>query len=251
MNAPLILCLGYSAVFVSAALWIVHYFWLRDRGKLPLAARGSSALAIFLLLGGLAAYGFRVGYWPFHTNYELLNVGLAALLLAMLTLLSPRRDGFLLMLLSAGASLIAVYGAMIGIKTGAAVLGHDSWWRAAYVLLSAFGGGALLVTGAAALAAWGRKPGSGEKIAAQRALPWALLALSVGMACGAWYFQRLLGRYWGDARWMGVLVVGLLTAAMWHLRGKWLERGWRLALVGLILCAAGGYVVLGMSGGLS
>jgi hypothetical protein len=114
MGDRLAFFLGYGALFVAASLWIAHRFLLRDQEKVALAAQGGSALAAILLGLGLALRGFRVGYWPFHTAHELLAVGLLGLLLASLTLLLPRRDGLLLLILSALSSLLAVYGLLVG-----------------------------------------------------------------------------------------------------------------------------------------
>jgi hypothetical protein len=246
----LALGLGYGAVFVATALWTGHCFWLRDRGRVALAARGSSVLAAALLIVGLALYGLRVGYWPFHTVYELSTVGLLGLVLTYLTLLPPRRDGLLLFVLSSLSSLLAVYGLLIGGGTETATLVYDNGWWAAYVTLSAFGGGALVVASVTAVAACGReneRPAR-EEIVARRALAWAVLALSAGLVTGMWWSHRLSGRYWGDVRWAGVVVVWLVTMAAWHGCEEWLGRGWRSVLAGVALGLAGGYVLLGVGG---
>ncbi len=244
----LILTLGYGAVFVSTVLWAGHRFWPGDRDQVILAARGSNVLAVLLLGGGLALYGFQVGYWPFHTVYELSNVGLLGLQLVLLMLLSPRRDRLFLMILSALSSLVAVYGLWVGGSARPATFVYDSGWWTAYVALSGFGGGAMVATGVVAVAGHSWKGETSEGAVTQRALSWGLLTLSTGLASGAWWFYRLSGRYWGDARWAGVVVVGLLGAAAWHGRREWLGQGWRSVLVGIILGLAGGYVLLGLGG---
>lgn len=248
MDERLILVLGYGAAFIATALWSGHRFWLRDRDKVVPIAQGSSALAVVLLAVGLALYGFQRGYWPFHTTYELLNVGLLGLLLASLLLLSPQQDGRLLLILLALSSLVAVYGLLAGGSAEPAALVYDSGWWTAYVTLSAFGGSALVVAGVAAVVACSRNDENlaREKVVARRALAWGLLALSAGLASGTWWFHCLSGRYWGDARWASVVVAGLLGAAAWHVRQEWLGRGWRSALVGVILSLIGGYVLLGV-----
>jgi hypothetical protein len=244
----LILILGYGTVFVSTALWTGHRFWPGDRDLVALAARGSNVLAVLLLSGGLMLYGFQVGYWPLHTAYELLNIGLLGLLLALLMLLSPQHHGLFLVILSALSSLVAVYGLWVGGSARPATFVYDSGWWTAYVALSSFGGGAMVVSGVAAVAGHSRRSETSEGAATQRALTWSLLTLSTGLASGAWWFYRLSGRYWGDVRWAGIVVVGLLGAAVWHGRRKWLGRGWRSVLVGIILGLAGGYVLLGLGG---
>jgi hypothetical protein len=248
MSDRLVFGLGYGAVLVATALWVGHRFRLRGRDRVALTARGSSVLAAMLLVVGLVMYSLRVGYWPFHTAYELLTVGLLGLVLASLTLLLPRRDGLLLLILSALSSLVAVYGLLAGGETEPATLVYDSGWWAAYVTLSAFGGGTLMVAGAAAIASRGRggEDQIREKVVARRALAWGLLALSAGLVSGMWWFHRLSGRYWGDARWAGVAVAWLVTMAAWHGHEEWLGRGWRSALVGAALGLAGGYVLLGL-----
>jgi hypothetical protein len=249
MDSHLILVLGYGAVFVSTMAWAGHCFWLREGAPLGRIARAIGGLSALLLAVGLAAHGFQAGYWPFHTSFEVLNVGLLGLLLAALTLLSTQRHGLLLALSSLLASLVAVYGLVSGGLAGKATWAVDSFWRSAYVILSAFGGGAMGVTGVAALAG-GRERGEDSALAVtQRALAWSLLALSAGLATGAWWFHRLLGRYWGDGRWAGMVVVVLLGAAAWHARQVWMGRGWRSILVGVVLVLAGGYVVLGIGVG--
>jgi len=250
MGDRLILTLGYGTVFISTALWVGHHFWFHDR-RMARAAWGSGMLAVLLLAGGVVAYGFRVGYRPFHTAYELLNVGLLGLLSVSLAFLSPRRDGRLLTILSVVASLVAAYGLWASGPAVPAIFVYDSGWWAAYAILSSFGGGATVVTGAASVAACRRRgqDSRGEDIVAQRALAWGLLTLSAGLASGMWWFHRLSGRYWGDARWARVAIVGLLAAAAWHVRQEWLGRGWRSALVGAILGLSGGYVLLGLGCG--
>ena len=150
------------------------------------------------------------------------------------------------------SSSVAVYGLLRGGGTHPALLVYDSGWRAAYVTLSAFGGGALVLAGIAAILALGRESESRarEKVVAGRALAWGVLTLSTGLASGVWWFHRLSGRYWGDARWAGVTVAWLVTMAAWHGREEWLGRGWRSALVGLALGLAGGYTLLGLGVGL-
>lgn len=246
----LVFGLGYGAVFIATALWAGHHFWLHGRNKVALAARGSSALAAMLLVVGLALYSLRVGYWPFHTAYELLTVGLLGLVLASLTLLLPQRDGFLLLILSGLSSLAAVYALLAGGGAEPATLVYDSGWQAAYATLSGFGGSGLVVAGVAAVVACGRQSENliKEKAVTRRALAWGLLALSAGLASGAWWFYRLSGRYWGDARWAGVLVAWLVTMAAWHGRGEWPGRGRRSALIGVVLGLAGGYTLLGLGG---
>ena len=250
MGDRLAFFLGYGALFVAASLWIAHRFLLRDQEKVALAAQGGGALAAILLGLGLALRGFRVGYWPFHTAHELLAVGLLGLLLASLTLLLPRRDGLLLLILSALSSLLAVYGLLVGGDTDPAILVYDSGWWIAYVILCGFGGGALVVTSVAVVVVHSGKSEELVRggVVARRALAWGLLALSAGLASGAWWFQRLSGRFWGDARWMGVVVAWLLTMAVWHGHREWPGQGWRSALMGVILGLAGGYVLLGLGG---
>jgi len=173
---------------------------------------------------------------------------LLGLVLASLTLLLPRRDRLLLLILSALSSLVAVYGLLASGEAEPATLVYDSGWWAAYVTLSAFGGGALMVAGVAAIAAWDRggEEHVREKVVARRALAWGLLASSAGLVSGMWWFHRLSGRYWGDARWAGVAVAWLVAMAAWHGHEEWLGRGWRSALVGATLGLAGGYVLLGL-----
>jgi hypothetical protein len=86
-------------------------------------------------------------------------------------------------------------------------------------------------------------------VLARRALAWGLLAAGAGLASGTWWFQRISGRYWGDARWLILVVAGLMAGAAWQLRGEWLAGGWRSAVVGVLLAACGGFVVLGVGGG--
>lgn len=245
----LVFGLGCGALFVASASW--GGYCLRRRDRLALAARGSSALAAILLAVGLGLYGFRVGYWPCHTVYETLTIGLLGLVLASLTLLPARRDGLLGLVLTVLASLLAVYGGLVGGQAAPASLVYDSGWWVVYVALDAFGGGALVVAGVAVVVAHGRKGERPvrERAVARRALAWGLLALSAGLASGAWWFHRLSGRYWGDARWAGAFVAWLLTAAAWHGREQWLGRGWRSALAGVWLGLLGGYVLLGLGGG--
>ncbi len=249
MGDRLVFILSYGAVFIATALWAVRQWWLRGRDEIAPAARGISASAVALLAVGLVLYGLRVGYWPFHTAYELLTVGLLGLTLACVVLL-PQRDGLAVLILSGLASLMAVCGLLIGAQAESAALVFDSGWQAAYVTLSAFGGGALMVAGVAIVVVCGRagQDGVEGRVTAQRALAWGLLALSAGLACGAWWFHRLSGRYWGDARWVGVAVSWLVTMAAWHVRRGWLKRGWRSAWAGVILGLAGGYVVSGLGG---
>ncbi len=231
--------LGCGALCLAAALWAVY--GLRRREGLARAARGSSVLAALLLAAGLALYGWRVGYWPFYTPYERLTVGLLGLVLAWLTLRLPG-DGRLELALACLASLLGIYGLWSGRLAGPAALVYGSGWWLAYVALSAFGGGALVVAGGAVIA--GRDQNLSGAVA-QRALAWGWLALSAGLACGAWWFHRLAGRYWGDARWAGVAIVWLLTAAVWHARGWWVGRNWRVIPVGAALALLGGYLLLG------
>lgn len=248
MSDRLVFGLGYGAVFVATALWTGYRFRLRDRDKVALAARGSSVLAAMLLVVGLALYSLRVGYWPFHTAYESLIAGLLGLVLASLTLPLPQRDGLLLLTLSALSSLLAVLGLLAGGRAEPATLVYDSGWWAAYVTLSVAGGGALMVAGAAAVIAWRQESEDlvREKMVARRALSWGLLALGAGLASGSWWFHRMSGRYWGDARWVGLVLSWLVTAAAWHGREEWLGRGWRSALVGVALGLAGGNALLGL-----
>ena len=152
MDSRLLLILGYGAVFVSTAVWAGHCFWFRERARWTLIARGSSAVSVLLVAVGLAVYGLRMGYGPFHTSYELLNVGLLGLLFAALTLLSKQRDGLLMVSASILATLTAVYGLVLGGLAGQATLAIDSIWWTAYVVLSGFGGGAMVVAGIVALA---------------------------------------------------------------------------------------------------
>lgn len=248
MDSRLMMLLGYGAVFAATVLWIGHHLWFRGRPLITLAAQGSSVLAVLLLTGGLVLYGVKVGYWPFYTAYEMLHVGLLGLLLASLTLLSLRRDGHLLSLMSVGASLVAAYGLVTGRSAVPASLVYDSGWWKAYVALSSFGGGAMLVAGVAAIVDRDRNGECFGRVVAQRALAWASLTVSAGLASGAWGLHRLSGRYWGDARWASVVVAGLLGVAAWHGRREWHGRSWRSVVVGIILCLVGGYVVLGMGG---
>ena len=248
VDSRLLLILGYGAVFVSTAVWAGHCFWLHERARWTLIARGSSAVSVLLVAVGLAVYGLRMGYGPFHTSYELLNVGLLGLLFAALTLLSKQRDGLLMVFSSILATLTAVYGLVLGGLAGQATLTIDSIWWTAYVILSGFGGGAMVVAGVVALADGREKGEAIERAVTQRALPWCLLALSTGLAAGAWWFHRLSGRYWGDTRWAGMVVIVLLGTTAWHVRQIWMGRGWRSILVGAVLILAGGYVVLGVGG---
>jgi hypothetical protein len=241
----LVSALGYGALFVETALWILHSFAFQDKEEVALAARGAGALAAVLLTVGLALRGLQVGYWPFHTAFELLVVGLLGLVLASLALLSARRHRPALLVLSTLASLVAVYALLVGRGAEPAILVHDSVWRIAYAALGGLGGGAVVVTGVAGFVLMRAEDG---RAATERALAWGLLALSTGLASGAWWFQRLSGRYWGDARWASVVVVWLLTIAAWHGRREWLGRGWRAVVTGIVLGLAGSYVVLGFGG---
>ncbi|UCC64630.1 MAG: hypothetical protein JSV36_06170 [Anaerolineae bacterium] len=239
----LILSLAYGALFAQTAFWAAHQLLFPNREKVILAARGSGALAAVLLAAGLALRGLKVGYWPFHTAYEWLVAGLVGLALAPLVLLSPRHHRPASLALSCLSSLAAVYALLVGNGAVPAIHAPVSGWQVAYVTSCGFGGGAAVVAGVASVAF--RHAGQGQRIE-ERALAWSLLTLSVGLASGAWWFQRLSGRYWGDARWAGMVVVWLLTWAAWHGRGERVGRGWRSALVGVTLALAGGYVVLGL-----
>lgn len=248
MGDRLLFGLGYGALFVATMLWAGHRFRrLRGRNRMATLARGCSLLAALLLAMGLVLYGLRVGYWPFHTDYELLSVGLLGLVSAQWALLSPHQDGLIWLVLSTLSSLAAIYGLSVGSRVEPATFVHNSGWWVAYVVLSAFGGGGLVVAGTAAIVAPSRKCEGqfGEKAVTQRALAWGLLALSAGLASGTWWFQRLSGRYWGDARWIGLVVAWLLVMAAWHGRREWLGRGWRSALVGVVLGLVGVFVALG------
>ena len=213
MGDRLAFVLGYGALFVVTALWIVHQFLPRDQDKGILAARGGSVLATVSLGLGLVLRGFRVGYWPFHTAYELSTVGLLGLVLASFLSLLPHRNGILSLTLSVLSSLLALYGLLSGTAADSATLVLDSGWWAAYVVLCGFGGGLLTVAGVAGAVAHNSK---GKEWVGERALAWSLLALSAGLASGAWWFERLSGHYWGDARWGATVAVWLLTMAAWH-----------------------------------
>jgi len=239
----LLLSLAYGVLFAQTTFWAAHQLLFPDREKVILAARGSGALAAVLLAAGLALRGLRVGYWPFHTAHEWLVVGLIGLALAPLALLLPRQHRLASLTLSSLSSLAAVYALLAGDGAAPAIHAPASGWQVAYVTFCGFGGGAVVVAGVASVAF--RRAGQGQRVE-ERALAWGLLTLSAGLASGAWWFQRLSGRYWGDARWAGMVVVWLVTLAAWHGRGEWMGRGWRSALGGAALALAGGYVVLGL-----
>lgn len=245
MDSRVILSLGDGLLCIAAALWVGHRFWFRGDSRVPLAAWWGSGLAILTLVAGLIWYASQAGYWPFHTAYELLHAGLGGLLLVSFSLLAPQRDERLLLVLAVLASLLALYGLWLGRSANLAAFVLDGGWRIVYMILSSLGSGAVIVTGAAAIAAhkesenWPR-----EKYVVRRALAWGLLLTNVGLASGAWWFQRLSGRYWGDARWTAVAVMSLLGIAAWQSCEDWLGQGWRSILAGVILGLAGLWVIL-------
>lgn len=252
MDSRFVLILAYAFVWLAAALRVVGRFGRRRGEALDLAAVGSSVLAVLFLAAGLVWRALERGFWPVHTASERLNVGLLGFLLASLALLSRRRARRVWLIVLLAASLAAVGGLWLaGAAESAAPVYEGGWWLA-YVGLSALGGGALLVTGLTAVV--GAKSPEGEAShglgeVTRRALAWGLLTLSAGLASGAWWFQRVLGSYWGDARWLGLAAVGLVAGAAWQLRGEWLRGGWRSALTGALLVICGGFVVLGLGGG--